>query len=122
MAAPAAGAWGDSAAGIGMVPAVGELFASEAAGFSVPDGSAGAWGALAVNALGPTVLGWAAPSRSANACEGPEAGSSFVGGWPMCTVPGTRKAVVVSAFTSAGEPDASGASSSDAGGDAGAPP
>ncbi|MEU1725419.1 hypothetical protein [Nonomuraea sp. NPDC005692] len=96
---------------------------------SGPDGpaaGAGAWGALAVNALGPADSGCPSVSRSANACEGPAAGSaagsSAVGGWPMCTAPGTRKAVVVSAFTFAEESDASGASSSDSGGDAGAPP
>ncbi|MEU1388341.1 MULTISPECIES: hypothetical protein [unclassified Nonomuraea] len=144
MAAPDAEAWEDSAAGIGMVPAADEPFEPEAAPLeaapleaapleaapsvgapSGPDGPAaggGAWGALAVNALGPADSGCPSASRSANACAGPVAGSSAVGGWPMCTAPGTRKAVVVSAFTSAEESDASGASSSDADGDAGAPP
>ncbi|MFB9201040.1 hypothetical protein ACFFV7_07545 [Nonomuraea spiralis] len=125
--------------GIGMVPALDAPFGAEAepseAALSEPDASfagaspAGAappaCGGADVNAFGPATVGGSALSRSANAWEGAEDdedaeddGSSAVGGRPMCTVPGMRKAVVVSAFTSAGGSDVS----SESAGSSEAPP
>ncbi|MFI6919892.1 hypothetical protein ACIBIZ_08050 [Nonomuraea spiralis] len=105
--------------GIGMVPALDDPFGAEAApseaapsepdapfaGASPAGATPAACGGAEVNAFGPVTVGGSALSRSANAWEGAEDdeddGSSAVGGRPMCTVPGMRKAVVVSAFTSA---------------------